>query len=366
MTLGACVTLATAAASAVSAGCAAAPDGSSACPPGQSSSAAARQALYGAGEGSAYLALSERQRNAVVRIALDVPGQAESAHCSGVVIGPALVLTAKHCVDGVEPASAQVSADPRSNENAVPYSVESIRIHADSDLALLALEPAASEGLGADPVAPVRSLDEHWIGRRALLAGYGENDLGLDDARLFAIEAIDGVDGSAITTAGFGLSGGCLGDSGGPLLARADDGSVVVLGILSSGSVSCRGVDHFARVDRAIAWLDATGAAVASSPDCGELSLEGRCFDGHPVWCEHGRTVTSACAVNEICGYSEARAAYRCVDASRACSGDAFGTCASGRVIRCAAGQPEAEECSACGARCGFEPTTGRAACIRS
>jgi secreted trypsin-like serine protease len=73
------------------------------------------------------------------------------------------------------------------------------------------------------------------------------------------------LDATSLRVDGGGLTGACGGDSGGPLLARRQDGSFEVLGILSVGSRTCRGIDVHLRVDTQLRWLGQSGTGPCSS-----------------------------------------------------------------------------------------------------
>jgi hypothetical protein len=322
-------------------------------------------AVYGGTPATPYLAIAAAQANAVIRLEFEVPGRREPGICSGVLVSPQVVVTAKHCASGLAAPSLRVLV-PGDGDRA-SHAVEFIELHPERDLAALKLEAEAASRLAAAALPVVAVLDDNWIGRRAVLAGYGLNDTGEPEpSRLFAVQEIASVASGEVMTLDNGFSGGCSGDSGGPLLARDAAGNVVVLGILSSGSVTCRGFDRFARLDDQREWLVRIGAESQLTQDCGELSFEGRCFDGLAVWCEQDRIRSAKCGEAEACGWSGALSAYRCVEAFEACSGaDTFGACTAGSAIHCSAGVAATEPCASCGKRCGFDSRSGRAACFR-
>ena len=120
----------------------------------------------------------------------------------------------------------------------------------------------------------------------------------------FLVESITliTVDGSSITVSGFGASGGCEGDSGGPLLMRGTDGGVEVAGVLSIGSATCREDDTYARLDTIRDWIQTvTGPYVPVDLGCGGVGPEGRCFYGTAVWCSGSAQLSAtACSGRRV------------------------------------------------------------------
>jgi hypothetical protein len=64
------------------------------------------------------------------------------------------------------------------------------------------------------------------------------------------------------------------------------DGSPMVAGVLSTGSATCTGEDHYARLDAVGDWLRGViGPFEIESRECGTVSSEGPCLYGNAVWC---------------------------------------------------------------------------------
>jgi hypothetical protein len=274
------------------------------------------------------------------------------------------VLTARHCA-GPDSDSTYVFATPFPDASIVAYRVRAIERHPVLDAALLTVERTSGPELGAMVPSLGMDVGELWLGRRATAAGYGIDEHDAFDGLLFATQRVVEVTPDFVAVAGDGSSGACVGDSGGPLLARSNAGEISLLGILSTGSASCRGKDSFVRIDRLVPWLtERTERAPAPKPSCGELSFEGRCFDGRAVWCDGGALVSDPCSASSPCGWSQDVGAYRCVDPELHCAGaDRFGACSNGHVRRCGRDVNEDFDCGAC-ERCGFDSLTGLARCV--
>ena len=129
-----------------------------------------------------YLGLSESQVRAVVRI--DDGRGTDAAACSGALLSPTRVITAKHCLQ---------IATPRVSTPAAPAAswqvVDSIA-HPDLDLALLKLESAMTETL-AGPVQPfgLTSFEPQLLpGDPVEMAGYGLTESGTVGELRFLVE----------------------------------------------------------------------------------------------------------------------------------------------------------------------------------
>jgi hypothetical protein len=320
-------------------------------------------AIVGGTTSSAYLALGAAQEHAIVRVQGEVGGSRKII-CSGVLVFGEVVITAKHCVEDLPPEILSLGIGPPGP----PLMIRSVTQSPTVDLAVLAPDWETSItalSLELEPLSVATALDATAEGHRVMLAGFGEDDAGSTGGLLFATEVIAKVEDDVLTTTGFGASGACAGDSGGPLLGRDASGEVTVLGILSSGSASCQGTDRFVRLDQEAAWLAAAGVGGVGHGSCGQLSAAGRCYDGRPVWCEEGEIRSESCPGAFRCGWDPVREAYRCVDPQKECAGaDGFGDCADGRLTVCGSdGRIEVKDCLPC-ARCGFDPASGVASCF--
>jgi hypothetical protein len=325
--------------------------------------AALRQPIRGGSSQASYLALSPADQAAIVSLEAEV-GFGRAQLCSGVLVGPDVVLTARHCLEGVELSTLHVRFGVSLNFRRAGVSAESP--HPDLDLTLLRLtaeEVSSGTRDGPSPLPLASPMGSSMAGRRVTLAGYGEAESGSGGELMFAVGTVRGVNDTVISTEGLGASGACEGDSGGPLLAR-EAGGIVVLGLLTSGSPSCTGVDHFVRTDKLSAWLEAEGVKPPTASSCGAIGFEGRCFDGTAVWCEESRLASEVCLPGEGCGWDATRRAFRCLPVGTGCTGaDQFGACQGDVATYCGPGALNDSECGPC-QRCAFDPITGRAGCF--
>jgi hypothetical protein len=192
----------------------------------------------------------------------------------GTLIAPRWILTAAHVALGADRAGITVALGGRT------YAIERVVVHPDwrelgpHDIGLILLrEPVA----GVTPVSLYRGTDE--AGRVATIVGHGDTRTGLggpwqSDGRVRGAHSRVARAGDAHLVfaferppAGEDLGGAPgRGDSGGPaFLLRGD--SVFVAGVSSAGFDGEAGpgtygaVDHFTRVSRYAAWIEAAMAA---------------------------------------------------------------------------------------------------------
>ena len=226
----------------------------------------------------------------------------------------------------------------------------------------------ASADAGIAGLAPIpagdASVGRLTNGSAVEMAGYGQTENGTVGSLRFLVESITEIDDSSITVSGFGATGGCDGDSGGPLLVRRPDGFVEVAGVLSIGSASCNEDDIYVRLDTIRDWIQGvTGPYSPSDRGCGGIDAEGRCLYGSALWCSGGQLSAAACSSGESCGWNPADLGYRCVPSGTdPCQGvDSIGGCESGAARWCNRGTLTSEPCGC--ASCGVDGTTGKPSC---
>jgi hypothetical protein len=113
-----------------------------------------------------------------------------------------------------------------------------------------------------DPI-PATQATTFCGGASVELAGYGRTEDGTSGQLRFVVESVRTEQDGIITVDGGERSGACEGDSGGPLLARAAGGKLAVVGILSMGSVLCRGQDEYVSASQFGRWIADVAAGAA-------------------------------------------------------------------------------------------------------
>jgi secreted trypsin-like serine protease len=225
-------------------------------------------------------------------------GKNEGFACTGTVIAPRVILTAAHCVEdldvgGFTPARAYAVATGRANAHQTGTG-EVLRVsethvfpgfdpgpaHGDAALLVLASPTTA-------PAIPLASAADNTLyagGTQVQLAGWGltrpNAKSAPDSLRTTSTVVLDGASckrrtrsfdppySSAAqmctTDPPDHANGGCFGDSGGPALAHRADGSLVEIGVTSTGGPGCNPKlpNIFTRVDTVSAWASEWVAAV--------------------------------------------------------------------------------------------------------
>jgi hypothetical protein len=278
--------------------------------------------------------------------------------CTATLIDTRVVLTAAHC------AAPQIWLRAGAGPTAVRASEARRFTHPTRDVMLIELSatptfPAASQS----PLALFTgALGPDWVGRQVTLAGFGATETGSSGTLHAVEEPVVAVDADTITVDGQGTRGACGGDSGGPLILPRGDGLTQgeILGVLSHGSTSCVGLDHYERIDTLASWIADTLTAIRANP-CGDVTREGRCGGGEATYCGPEGLVRDVCASGLSCGWSVTAAGYRCVDiADDPCGGVGPATeCADDAVVWCDHGTLERVDCGPCGGRCSIDPTRG-------
>jgi len=340
--------------------------GPSAAPP--SCPGATSQRLVNGVAQETYLGVSQNQSNAIVQVVDSA--QPNGALCSGTFVAPEWVVTAQHCLQITAPA---VVVQGDAHASLAVLSVTSTVANPTEDVALLHVDVSSSNDAAPDGglagVIPI-SAEGTNVGPLAVgdvveLAGYGVTETGSVRSLRFLAESIVGLDLASITVSGFGATGACAGDSGGPLLVRASDGTLAVVGVLSDGSGTCLDEDTYARLDGIHDWIESVIGSYASvDKECGTITEVGRCLYGVALSCSGTEIVANVCAAGEICGWDTGQAAFRCVDpSSDPCAGvDSVGACQNGAAEWCNGGVLETESCGPCGT-CRVDGQTGSPEC---
>jgi hypothetical protein len=225
-----------------------------------------RETIVNGSPSESYFGLTVAQTRAIVE--LTEPAESGGASCSGTFVRDDWIITAAHCL-GIE-AGGVVPSGGQGTSTLVPL-LESIASPLE-DVALLRVDPATFAGAAPAPMGVLDPSDPELVaGTLVELAGYGTTETGEAHELRFVVEPIHEVDPSSIIVTGSGASGACDGDSGGPLLARGEDGSVRIAGTLSAGSPYCNDKDRYTRLDTLAGWVrdvagsEPSGASQASS-----------------------------------------------------------------------------------------------------
>jgi hypothetical protein len=207
----------------------------------------------------------------LARITMLDPGTEGARGCTGVLVAPRWVLTARECFAGADPAAGpaprwpiRVAFAASSGTPAQTISVAGIKYDDEHGLALLALARSAA-GVAPVPLSPVGAS----AGDPVLVVGYGRTavDWVPDRPHAAAFRLDQVVDGSATMSGSGPQVNLCKGDAGSPALREAGGGLQLVAIATGSFQQGCLAADD-----------DRSGAVAAIANDLDQI-FAGEPFD---------------------------------------------------------------------------------------
>lgn len=183
-------------------------------------------------------------------------GSRSAFFCSGTVIAPRLVATARHCTEDGAPLGFALGLEPGPNNTSV--AAEGIYNHPQLDVSVVVLsEDIVARAPGLTPITFNRqAMGAQDSGQRVEVGGYGETRDFSRTGRWFGALDIAQVEATSFIVYGDGQRGFCFGDSGGPVLMQRNGQPSLVAIISATQDESCLGYGFVERLDVLSDWLD--------------------------------------------------------------------------------------------------------------
>ena len=285
-------------------------------------------------------------------IYLTSSGRPGSYWCSGTLVAPTIVTTAKHCTDGNRNMAVAFGRDPSGNDPIID--VARVFEHPSVDVSILVLARDATQVVPGVAVTPInrRPLTGSNVGDQVEAGGYGETRQQGRSGRWFGALEIVQVSSTAINIYGQGRRGFCFGDSGGPVFMRDQNGQTVTAAVISATQdQTCLGWGFTERLDVLANWIDEIEAGNNPDGGCNGLDFLGRCDGDVAQWCEQNIVRTRDCGAKGVgCGFIDNQVGYIC-DCAGLPSG---GRCHGDAIQRCDGNRLQEEDCSERGLTCGL------------
>lgn len=200
--------------------------------------------------------INSRQRD-VGRLRFTTSEGEDAGACTITRIAPQWALTAAHCQTGARSGAIPLVNFARDQRKSDPSCAGSVHgdidvlefePHPSVDLMLLHLSEAGDGGvrISQRPVS---------VGSKVVMSGYGLREDASDGVREVLEARVVSADANWLRVSAGAEAGACVGDSGGPLLVSGKDGVPELVGVLSSGSVTCTGFDEYIRIDAFREWI---------------------------------------------------------------------------------------------------------------
>jgi hypothetical protein len=297
-----------------------------------------------------YVTMTPGQQLGVIY--LTSSGRPGSYWCSGTLVAPTIVTTAKHCTEGNSNMAVAFGRDPAGNDPIID--VARVFEHPSVDVSILLLSQDATQVVPGVEVTPINraSLSGGNVGNRVEVGGYGETRQQGRSGRWFGALEIVEVSSTAINIYGQGRRGFCFGDSGGPLFLRDGNGQTVTAAVISATQdQSCLGWGFTERLDVLASWIDEIEAGGNPDGGCNGLDFLGRCDGEVAQWCEQNIVRSRDCGDKGVgCSFIDNQVGYIC-DCTGLPNG---GRCHGDAIQRCDGNRLREEDCSERGLTCGL------------